>query len=203
MKIKNTEFVRNANKRYKINMQNIKEKYIKKVVPAMKERFGYRNNLAVPKIVKVVVNTGFNPSNKDDKTQKDIANDLSVITGQKIVLRTAKISEAGFKIRKGMVVGMSVTLRGQKMYDFLDKLINIALPRSRDFRGLPLKNVDESGNLNIGIKEHIIFPEISTESAKNIFGLEMAFVTTASKKEEGIELFKLLGFPLKIDKKDK
>jgi len=184
-------------------MQNIKEKYIKKVIPAMKERFGYRNNLAVPKITKVVVNTGFNPANRDDKAQKDIAKDLSTVTGQKVVLRSAKISEAGFKIRKGMVVGMSVTLRGQKMYDFLDKLVNIALPRCRDFRGLPVKNVDENGNLNIGVKEQIVFPEISTESAKNIFGFEIAFATTAKSKEEGIELFKLLGFPLKIDKKEK
>jgi len=184
-------------------MKNIKEKYQKEVIPLLKEKFGYKNNLAVPRIIKVVVNTGFNPSARNEKDQKEIADDLSAITGQKPVFRQSKISEAGFKIRKGMIVGLSATLRGRKMYDFLNRLVNIALPRFRDFRGLPEKNIDKDGNLNIGIKEHIVFPEISAESAKNIFGFEIAIVTTAKNKEQGIELFKLLGFPIKIDKKEK
>ena len=175
----------------------LKEKYQKQVVPVMKEKFGYKNNLAVPRITKVVINTGFNPADKNEKAQKEIANDIALITSQKPVSRQAKKSEAGFKIRAGMIVGLVVTLRKKRMYDFLDRLINIALPRSRDFRGLPEKNVDKSGNLNIGIKEQIIFPEISAESAKNIFGLEIAVVTTAKEHKQGKELFKLLGFPIK------
>ncbi len=184
-------------------MKNIKEKYQKKAIPGLKEKFGYKNDLAAPRIIKVVINTGFNPANKDEKTQKEIATDLSAITGQKAVSCRSKISEAGFKIRKGMIVGLKTTLRGSKMYDFLDRLVGIALPRCRDFRGLPEKNIDKEGNLNIGVKEHIVFPEISTESAKNIFGFEISVTTTAKTKEEGLELFKLLGFPIKIDKKEK
>ncbi|MFH0805470.1 MAG: 50S ribosomal protein L5 [Patescibacteria group bacterium] len=184
-------------------MQNIKEKYQKEVIPTLKEKFGYKNNLAVPRIIKVVINTGFNPANRDKKAQGEIAEDLSAITGQKLVPCISKISEAGFKIRKGMTVGLKATLRGPKMYDFLDRLVNIALPRCRDFRGLPEKNIDQGGNLNIGIKEHIVFPEISTESAKNIFGFEISITTTAKTQEEGLELFKLLKFPIRIDKKKK
>jgi large subunit ribosomal protein L5 len=178
-------------------MLRLKEKYIKEIIPALKEKFGYKNNLAVPRILKVVLNTGFNPTLKDEKVQEEIANNLALIAGQKAVVRQARKSIAGFKIREGMGVGLSITLRGQKMYDFLDRLVNIALPRSRDFRGLPLKNIDQAGNLNVGIKEQIIFPEISAESAKNIFGFEITVVTTAKTRQEGIELFKLLGFPLK------
>ena len=174
-----------------------KEKYQKQVIPAMKEKFGHKSDLAVPRIIKVVVNTGFNPTNKNEKVQEEIAKDLSSITGQKPVSRKAKKSEAGFKIRAGMVVGLVVTLRNQRMYDFLDRLVNIALPRSRDFRGLLEKNIDSKGNFNIGVKEQIIFPEISAESAKNIFGLEIAIVTTADTHEQGMEMFKLLGFPIK------
>lgn len=184
-------------------MEKIKEKYINKAIPAIKEKFGYKNDLAVPRIVKVIVNTGFNPAVKDEKAQKDIAADLMAITGQKMVDCRSKISEAGFKIRKGMIVGLKTTLRGQKMYDFLDKLVNIALPRCRDFRGLPQKSIDNEGNLNIGIKEHIVFPEISAEKATNIFGFEVAIASTAKNKKEGLELFKSLGFPIRIDKKNK
>jgi len=175
----------------------LKEKYTKKVIPAMKEKFGYKNDLAVPRIVKVVVNTGFNPLAKGEKFQEEIANNFALITGQKAAPCQTKKAEAAFKTRKGMIVGLVVTLRGQRMYDFLERLINIALPRSRDFRGLPEKNVDQSGNLNVGIKEQIIFPEISAEHTRNIFGFEVAVVTTAKSHKQGVELFKLLGFPIK------
>ena len=175
----------------------LKEKYQKQVIPAMKEKFKYKNDLAVPKIVKVVVNTGFNPEKKDKKAQEEIAHDLVLITGQKPAPRQARKAVASFKTRKGMVIGMASTLRGKRMYDFLDRLINIVLPRSRDFRGLSKKNIDKGGNLNIGIKEQIVFPEISAESAKNFFGLEIAVVTDAKTQQEGSELFKLLGFPIK------
>ncbi|MFH1460980.1 MAG: 50S ribosomal protein L5 [Patescibacteria group bacterium] len=182
-------------------MIKLKEKYIKEVVPAMREKFGYKNNLAVPRIEKAVVNTGFNPANRDEKAQQEIARDLSLITGQKSSSRAAKKSEAGFKIRQGMIIGSAVTLRKQKMYDFLDRLIHIALPRSRDFRGLPEKNIDQTGNLNIGLKEQIIFPEISAENVKNIFGFQITIVTTAKNQNEGKELFRLLGFPIKFKEK--
>ncbi len=175
----------------------LKEKYIKEVIPKMKEQFAYKNDLAVPRITKVVVNTGFSPDAKDEKVQKEIMRDLSLITGQKASPRQAKKAEAGFKIRKGMIIGLAVTLRGRLMYDFLERLINIALPRGRDFRGLSDKNVDRAGNLNIGIKEQIIFPEISAENTRNIFGLEIAVVTTAKNRKEGLALFRLLGFPIK------
>lgn len=175
---------------------SLKDRYFKQVVPAMKEKFGYKNILAVPRIVKVVINTGFNPNDKDKKIQKEIIDNLTLIAGQKTVQCQAKKSEAGFKIRQGMIIGAKVTLRGQRMYDFLDRLINIVLPRSRDFRGLPKKNIDQAGNLNIGIKEQIIFPEISTENTKNIFGFEIAVVTTDKGRKQGIELFRLLGFPI-------
>lgn len=178
-------------------MSRLKEKYIKQVMPAMKEKFGYRNNLAIPRIEKAIVNTGFNPANKDEKVQEDIIRDLSLITGQKPAPRQARKAISAFKTRKGMTVGLAVTLRGEKMYHFLDRLISIALPRGRDFRGLPEKNIDQAGNLNIGIKEQIIFPEISAENARNIFSFEINIKTTANTHEEGLVLFKLLGFPIK------
>ena len=178
-------------------MKRLKDNYIEKVIPAMKEKFGYKNSLSVPKIERVVVNTGFSPVVRDDKFQEEIANSISLIAGQRPSFRQAKKSIAGFKTREGMKVGLAVNLRGQRMYDFLDRLIHIVLPRSRDFRGLDQKNIDQGGNLNIGIKEQIVFPEISAESARNIFGLEVAVVTTAKNKKEGKELFKLLGFPIK------
>lgn len=178
----------------------LKEKYTKQVIPAMREKFGYKNDLAVPKIEKVVVNSGIGKALKDEKIQEEIARDLALMTGQKPVPCQAKKAISAFKTRKGMVVGLMVTLRGQRMYDFLDRLISIALPRSRDFRGLSEKSIDQNGHLTIGIKEQIIFPEISAESTKNIFGLEVCIKTTAKNHQEGIELFRLMGFPLKSDK---
>jgi len=175
----------------------LKDNYIKKAVPLMKEKFGFKNNLSVPRLEKVVVNTGFSPVIRDEKFQEEIAQDIATITGQKPSFRQAKKSIAGFKTREGMRVGLAVTLRGQRMYDFLDRLIHIVLPRSRDFRGLDKKNIDQNGNLNIGIKEQIIFPEISAENARNIFGLEVSITTTTKDKKQGKELFRLLGFPIK------
>ena len=182
-------------------MLRMKEKYNQEVLPKLKEKFGYRNIFSVPRITKVVINTGFNPSIKDEKAQQDIAHDLSLIAGQKPSAREAKKAISAFKIREKMVVGLAVTLRRQRMYDFLDRLVHISLPRSRDFHGVPEGRVDQNGNLNIGLKEQIIFPEISTESARSIFGLEISIVTTAKNREEGLELFKLLGFPISFKEK--
>lgn len=176
----------------------LQEKYQKEVIPAMKEKFGYKNDLAVPRIEGTIVNVGIGSSAlKDEKTQEIISKDLTLITGQKPVPTLARKAIAGFKTREGMVVGLKITLRGKRMFEFLSRLINIALPRTRDFRGLSPKSVDQGGNLTIGIKEHIIFPETSGEDIKRIFGLEVTVVSSAKKRKEALELFKLLGFPIK------
>lgn len=175
----------------------LQEKYRKTVIPAMQKDFGIENIMAVPKIEKVVINTGVGRMAKEEKTIERIAKELSMITGQRPVYRKAKKSISGFKLREGVTVGISVTLRGKKMYDFLDRLNSIALPRSKDFRGIEVKNFDKMGNLNFGIKESSIFPEINYENVKDIFGLEVTVVTTAKNREKGIELLKQLGFPIK------
>lgn len=185
-------------------MLKLKDKYQREVIPAMMEKFGYRNTMAVPRIKKVIVNTGFGRlvAGKSSEEQKKICeallNDLSLITGQRPILTKAKKAISGFKTRIGLPIGAMVTLGGKRMSDFLERLIYIALPRSRDFRGLEGKSIDKGGNLTIGVKEHIAFPEILPERAKNIFGLEITIVTNAKSREEGIELLKLLGFPIKL-----
>lgn len=184
-------------------MMRLKEKYIKEVIHQMIEKFGYKNRMAVPKIEKVVVNTGFGrliagkTSEEQKKIQDAILEDLALLSGQRPILTRAKKSISGFKIKEGMAIGAQITLRGKKMNDFLERLIHIVLPRSRDFRGIESKSLDKKGNLTIGIKEHIAFPEILPEKAKTIFGLEITVVTTAKSREEGIELLKSLGFPIK------
>jgi len=189
-------------KKYK-NMLRLKEKYKKEVIPQMMEKFGYKNPMAVPKIEKVVLNTSFGRliSGKTPEEQKKIyqpiLEDLALICGQKPILKGAKKSISTFKIREGLPIGATVTLRRKRSADFLERLIHIALPRSRDFRGIDPKSIDKKGNLTIGIKEHITFPEILPERAKTIFGLEVTVVTNAKSREEGIELLRLLGFPIK------
>ena len=171
-------------------------KYRKEVIPVMREKFDYKNIMQVPKVEKVVLNVGVGKYVKEDKMLEKIEKDLGLLTGQKPVPTVAKKSIASFKIREGMKIGYKVTLRKSKMYDFIDRLISIALPRTRDFRGLDQKSF-EKGVLNIGISEHSIFPEINYESLKDVFSLEVAVVTNSKKKEEAVELLKLLGFPLK------
>lgn len=185
----------------------LKEKYEKEVVITMKEKFGYKKNLAVPKIEKVVLNVGIgkilnntDPSNKE-KIIENISSEIALICGQKPILTKNKKAIAGFKIRKGSPAGLKVTLRKKRMYDFIERLINIAIPRMRDFQGIKERAVDNSGNLTIGIKEHIIFPEIQPEKTKNIFGIEISVISSAKKREEAIELFRLLGFPIKKNNK--
>lgn len=181
----------------------IKEKYKKDAISGMKAKFNYKNVMAIPRIKKVVVNTGFGrvigPKTKDEQKKfgEYIINNISQVTGQRPVLTRARKSISSFKLREGSVIGAKVTLRGKKMYDFLERLVNIVLPRSRDFSGISLKNVDKAGNLNLGIKEHIAFPEISPEKSPIIIGLEITVVTDAKTREEGLELFKLLDFPFK------
>jgi len=184
-------------------MLRLKEKYQQEVVPQMIEKFGYKNKMAVPKIEKVVINTGFGrlvsgkTSEEQKKIQESILEDMALIAGQRPVFKAAKKSVSGFKVRKGMIIAATVTLRRKKMYDFIERLINIVLPRIRDFRGIEKKSFDNNGNLTIGIKEHFVFPEISPEKSKQIFGLEITIVTNAKSREEGIELLKLIGFPIK------
>lgn len=179
-------------------MPRLLEKYRKTVVPALQKSFSIDNVMAIPKIKKVVVNTGIGKFLKDDKAIERVKRDMSLLSGQKVVMKKAKQSIAGFKTREGMEVGISVTLRGKRMYDFIDRLISIALPRSRDFRGIEAKNFDKMGNLNLGIKESSIFPEVNYESMKDIFSLEVTVVTDAKNRERGIALLKLLGFPIKV-----
>lgn len=175
----------------------LQEKYKKEIIPMMRQKFGLKNDLAVPKIVKVVVNIGIGSESKDEKSHESIVKDLSLITGQKPVFTLAKKAISAFKIRQGQPVGLKVTLRSKRMFDFLDRLINVALPRTRDFRGLPEKSIDQNGNLNIGIKEQIIFPEISQEDIRKIFSMEITVVTDTKDRSKAEELFKLMGFPIK------
>jgi large subunit ribosomal protein L5 len=184
-------------------MINLKEKYKKEAIPGIMKKFGIKNVMAVPKLEKVVVNVGLGkeinnkPSDEQKKFIENLSHDLSLISGQKPSITKAKKSIAGFKLREGTPSGIRVTLRGKKMYDFLERFINVVLPRSRDFAGINPKSFDKNGNLNIGIKEQIIFPEVSAEKLKNIFGLEITIKTTAKNKEQGLELLKLIGFPIK------
>lgn len=177
-------------------MMTIREKYNQEAIPEMKKKFQLKNDLSLPKIKKVVVNVGIGKFLKDASLVKEITESIAVITGQKPLLTKAKKSIAGFKIREGLEVGAKVTLRKRRMWDFLDRLILSAIPRVRDFRGIKKTSVDESGNLNIGIKEHLIFPEILPEQVKNIFGFQITVVTDAGSKEKGKELFARLGFPI-------
>ena len=178
-------------------ISRLQKKYKENIIPAMKKKFGYRNDLAVSKIEKVSINVGTGKALSDAKIFEEIINDLSLITGQKPVKQKAKKSISSFKIRQGMIVGAMVTLRGQRMYEFIDRLVSIVLPRVRDFRGLEKKSFDGKGNFNIGVKEHIVFPEINQENIKNIFGLEISITTTAKTNKEGEELLRLFGFPIK------
>jgi len=182
-------------------MERLKERYIKKVIPAMQKKFGYKNIMAVPKIEKVVLNSSFGKLAQGKtgaeavKIGETIGEDMAKIAGQKPVLTKARKSIATFKLRQGAPIGVKVTLRGQRMYDFLGRLLHVVLPRSRDFRGLKTSLIDNHGNLSIGMSEHLFFPEISPEQSKISFSLEVAIPTTAKTKEEGLELFLQLGFP--------
>lgn len=178
-------------------MSNIREKYNKEVVSKFRDKLEYGNILAAPKIVKVVINCGLGKYLKEKDATDEIFESLKIISGQKPVLTKAKKSISGFKIRQGQEVGVVATLRGARMWYFLERLVSSALPRIRDFRGIELGNFDGRGNLNLAVKEHIVFPEIAAEKAKHIFSFQVTVVTTAKKTEEGVELFRMLGFPIK------
>ena len=173
----------------------LKEKY-KQIVPVISEKLGKKNPLALPRLVKVMVSSGTGKA-KDKKRNDLVEGRLTKITGQKVSPRGAKQSIASFKLREGEIIGFVVTIRGQRMYAFLDKLFNVAIPRTRDFRGIDPKAIDDMGNLTIGIKEHTVFPETSDEEIKDVFGLAVTLVTTAKNKKEAYVLFEALGVPFK------
>lgn len=179
-------------------MESVKNKQ-KNTFKELKDTFGYTNTMQAPKLVKVVVSTGVGNTKGDKKKMELIVDRLSKITGQKPAPRLAKKSIASFKVREGQLSGFQVTLRGAKMTDFLDRLINIALPRTRDFRGIKKEAVDAVGNYSLGIKEHTIFPETSDEDIRDVFGLSVTVVTTAKTPEECSAFLEYLGFPFKKD----
>lgn len=178
-------------------MNRLKEKYNKEVVPSLIEKHGYKTPMLVPKIDKIVVNMGVGDATVNSKNLENAVRELEKITGLKAVETTAKKSIATFKIREGHKIGCKVTLRGERMYNFLDKLISISLPRVRDFRGLSPKSFDGRGNYTIGIKEQIIFPEINFDEVEKVRGMDIVIVTTAKTNEEAYDLLKELGVPFR------
>lgn len=178
-------------------MSRLREKYDNEVVPGLKSRFGYENVMQLPRLNKVIINMGVGEATSDAKAIDAAVNDLTQIAGQKPVVTRAKKSIAAFKLRAGMPIGCKVTLRGQRMYEFVDKLFNIALPRIRDFRGVSPKSFDGRGNYTLGIREQLIFPEINYDKVDKIRGMDIVFVTTSRTDEEAYELLKLLGIPFR------
>ncbi|MCL5666843.1 MAG: 50S ribosomal protein L5 [Patescibacteria group bacterium] len=178
-------------------MERLQEQYNKRMVAALREKFGYKNIMQVPKITKVVINAGVGKFKEDRKKVDAVAEDLAKIAGQAPVKTLARKSISGFKVRENQVVGLTVTLRGSRMYSFLDKLINVALPRVRDFQGVSPAGFDGRGNYHLGLKEHLVFPEISASALENVFGMEVSVVTNAKKDEPARELLKLMNFPFK------
>ena len=178
-------------------MNRAREFYEKEIVPAMMEKFSYKNKMAVPKIDKVVVNVGLGEAKENAKAIENAMGDITIITGQKPIQTKARKSVANFKLREGMPIGVKVTLRGEKMYSFVDRVIGVALPRVRDFQGVSGEAFDGRGNYTLGIKEQIIFPEISYENIDKIRGMNVIIVTTAKSDEEAYELLRLFGMPFK------
>jgi large subunit ribosomal protein L5 len=178
-------------------MARLRELYQEEIAPVLRERFGYENVMQIPRLEKIVVNMGVGEASQNARALDGAMEDLAKITGQKPQLRRARKSVAGFKIREGMPVGARVTLRGERMWEFLDRLISVALPRVRDFRGINPRSFDGKGNFALGLREQLIFPEISYDSIDATRGLDVAVVTTAETDEEGREFLRLLGMPFR------
>ena len=176
-------------------MARLKDFYMKEAVSALMDKFKYKSVMQVPRIEKIVINMGVGDAKENPKFLESAVNELATITGQRPVVTKAKKSVAAFKVRQGMNIGTKVTLRGDKMYEFLDRLVNIALPRVRDFRGVSEKSFDGRGNYALGIKEQLIFPEINYDKVDKVRGMDVIFVTTANTDEEARELLRLLGMP--------
>ena len=173
----------------------LREKYSTEIIPALTEKFGYSTVMRVPKLQKIVISQGVGDAVADKKLVDTAVEDLTRIAGQRAVATISKKDISNFKLRKGMPIGTKVTLRGEKMYDFLDRLLAVAIPRTRDFRGISPKGFDGRGNFNMGVKEHIIFPEIDIDKVNRIMGMDIAFVTSAESDEEGKALLDAFGFP--------
>ena len=173
------------------------ERMKSEVIPALKKELGLKNSLAAPRIEKVKINVGIGTLSKQTKDFSEVINNVSKITGQKPVVTKAKIAVSNFKLRKGMPTGITTTLRGKRAYDLIDRLVNVILPRVRDFRGLSIKAFDGHGNYSIGFKEALVFPEISPDDIVNVHGIQVTIVTSAKNDEEGIALLKKIGFPFK------
>ena len=180
-------------------VSRLKEKYVTEIVPQLKERLGYTNVMQLPRLEKIVLNVGLGEATQNPKALEATERDLLVISGQHPVITRAKKSIASFKVKAGMPVGMMVTLRGKRMYDFLDKLINIVLPRFRDFRGLSPDSFDTRGSYNVAIREQVVFPEVDYDKIDKVRGLQVTLVTTAKNCEEGRSLLELLGMPFRRD----
>jgi len=178
-------------------MSRLKQRYLEEVRPALVKHFNYENVLQAPRIHKIVINMGLGEGKDNPKILDAAVNDLSIITGQKPVITHAKRSVASFKVREGMPIGCKLTLRGERMYDFLDKFFSIALPRVRDFRGISPRSFDGRGNFTVGIKEQLIFPEIEYSNVEKVLGMDITIVTTANTDEEARELLTLMGMPFK------
>ena len=178
-------------------MARLKEAYLKKVVPAMTKEFGYTNPMAVPKISKISVNIGLGEATGNSKLMDGAVNELSLIAGQRPVINKARKSIAAFKLREGMAIGCSVTLRGDRMYEFLDRLVSVTLPRVRDFRGVSSKSFDGRGNYTLGIKDQLIFPEIDYNKVEKTKGMNICITTSAKTDAEGLALLKHLGMPFR------
>ena len=178
-------------------MSRLKDMYYNEIVPAMVSKFGYKNIMQVPKLDKIVLNMGVGEAKDNAKALESAVKDMEIIAGQKVVVTKAKNSVANFKIREGMAIGCKTTLRGEKMYEFADRLINLALPRVRDFRGVNPDAFDGRGNYALGIKEQLIFPEIEYDKDDKVRGMDVIFVTTAHTDEEARELLRLFGMPFK------
>ena len=176
-------------------MNRLQERYENEVVKSLMEKFNYSSKMQAPKIEKIVLNIGVGDAVSNSKLLDDAVNELTLITGQKPVVTRAKKSIAGFKLREGQAIGCKVTLRGERMYEFLDKLVNVSLPRVRDFRGVSNNSFDGRGNYTLGVKEQLIFPEIDFDKVNKLRGMDIIFVTTAKTDEEGRELLRLLGMP--------
>lgn len=178
-------------------MASLRERYRAEVVPALMERFGYKNKMQVPRLEKIVVNMGVGDAVQNQKLLDAAMQDLALITGQKPVVTRAKKSISAFKIRQGMAIGCKVTLRGARMYDFFERLVSVALPRVRDFRGVSSRGFDGRGNFSLGLREQLIFPEIDYDKVEKIRGMDVSIVTTARTDEEAKELLKRLGMPFR------
>ena len=175
----------------------LKEKYLKEVVPALTEQFNYSSVMAVPKVDKIVLNMGVGDAVSNAKNLEKAAQELALISGQKPLITKAKKSIAGFRLREGVAIGAKVTLRGERMYEFLDKLVSVSLPRVRDFHGVPTKSFDGRGNFTLGVKEQLIFPEINFDTVNRVRGMDIVIVTSAKKDQEALALLTLLGMPFK------